>query len=124
MKITVEQGVLNSDEAQVFFADGELAKATASGKPATFQQKIAKSDKVVNGHANNINYDAGQSIVHLTTDAFLSDGQNEIKHDSLKYNLITQSLIAEASEQQGQRVHIIITPPPPKSQPPSSAPPQ
>jgi len=117
VKITVDQGVLNSDDAQVFFANNELVRATATGKPATFQQKLAKADKIVNGHADNIDYDAGQGIVHLITDAWLSDGQDEIRHDSLKYNLNTQSLIADPSEQQGQRVHIIITP---KSQAPAA----
>jgi lipopolysaccharide export system protein LptA len=130
VKISVPQGLLNSDEAQAFFSNNQLSKATASGKPATFQQKVAKADKIVNGHSESIDYDAGQGIVHLTNDAWLSDGQNEIRGQSLKYNVIAQSLIADAPEQQGQRVHIIITPPPPKSQgapgqavPPPSAPP-
>ncbi len=116
VKITVPQGMLNSDEAQVFFNNNQLAKATANGKPATFQQKVVKADKIVNGHSDSIDYDAGQGIVHLTTDAYLSDGQNEIRGQSLKYNVVAQSLIADAPEQQGQRVHIIITPPPPKTQ--------
>jgi lipopolysaccharide transport protein LptA len=111
VKITVPQGMLASDEAQVFFTNNQLAKATASGKPATFQQKVAKADKTVNGHSDDIDYDAAQGIVHLTTDAYLTDGQNEIRGQSLRYNVIAQSLIAEAPEQQGQRVHIIITPP-------------
>jgi len=118
VKIIVQDGVLNSDEAQAFFTNNQLAKATASGKPATFQQKIAKADKTVNGHSDNIDYDAGHGIVHLTTDAYLSDGQNEIRGQSLKYDVIGQSLIADAPEQQGQRVHIIITPPPKSQQPP------
>jgi lipopolysaccharide transport protein LptA len=120
VKITVEQGVLNSDEAQVFFSNNQLSKATASGKPATFQQQIVKAGKTVNGHAANIDYDAGQGLVHLTGDAWLNDGQNEIRDQSLKYDVIGQRLIADASEQQGQRVHIIITPPPPKSPAPAA----
>jgi lipopolysaccharide transport protein LptA len=119
VKITVEQGVLNSDEAQVFFSNNQLTRATAAGKPATFQQKILKADKTVNGHAANIDYDAGSGVVHLTGDAFLSDGQNEIRNQSLNYNIAAQSLNAPASEQQGQRVHIIITPPPPKTPAPA-----
>jgi lipopolysaccharide transport protein LptA len=116
VKIVVPAGALNSDEAQAFFANNQLERATASGKPATFQQKIAKADKTVNGHSESIDYDAAKGIVHLTTDAYLSDGQNEIRDQSLKYDMIGQRLIAEASEQRGQRVHIIITPPPPKPQ--------
>jgi lipopolysaccharide transport protein LptA len=122
VKILVQEGVLNSDEAQAFFINSQLTRATASGKPATFQHRIAKADKTVNGHAAYIDYDAGRGLVHLTTDAFLSDGQNEIRDQSLKYDMIGQRLIADPAEQQGQRVHIIITPPPPKSTPQAAPP--
>jgi len=115
VKIVVQDGVLNSDEAQAFFANNQLARAMASGKPATFQQKNAKADRTVNGHSDNIDYDAAHGMVHLTTDAWLSDGQNEIRDQSLRYDMIGQRLLAPESEQQGQRVHIIITPPPPKA---------
>jgi lipopolysaccharide export system protein LptA len=115
VKIVVQDGVLNSDEAQAFFANNQLARAMASGKPATFQQKNAKADKTVNGHSDNIDYDAARGMVHLTTDAWLSDGQNEIRDQSLRYDMVGQRLLAPESEQQGQRVHIIITPPPPKT---------
>jgi lipopolysaccharide export system protein LptA len=54
----------------------------------------------------------------------LSDGQNEIRGESLKYNVRAQSVAAEAAEQGSQRVHIIITPPPPKSASPKSTPPK
>jgi lipopolysaccharide export system protein LptA len=121
VRIMVQEGVLTSDEAQAFFANNQLARATASGKPATFQQKIAKADKTVSGHSENIDYDAAHGMVHLTTDAWLSDGQNEIRDQSLRYDMIGQRLIAPEAEQQGQRVHIIITPPPPKNSPAAPA---
>jgi lipopolysaccharide export system protein LptA len=49
--------------------------------------------------------------VHFSKSAWLSDGDREIQGESLKYNMLTQTIIAEASEQASQRVHIIITPP-------------
>ena len=52
--------------------------------------------------------------MRLLKNAWLSDGQNEIRGESLKYNLLAQSIVAEAAEQNSQRVHIIITPPPAK----------
>jgi lipopolysaccharide transport protein LptA len=48
--------------------------------------------------------------VRLTKNAWLSDGQNEVRGESLKYNVIAQSIIADAVDQNSQRVHIIITP--------------
>ncbi len=62
-----------------------------------------------------VDYEVSKGVVHFSGDAYLSDGQNEIRHDSLKYNIGAQSVVAEAAEQGSQRVHIIITPPPPKS---------
>jgi lipopolysaccharide transport protein LptA len=50
----------------------------------------------------------------LTSNAWLSDGQNEVRGESLKYNVQAQSIVADAAEQGSQRVHIILTPPPSK----------
>jgi len=49
--------------------------------------------------------------LHFSKNAWLSDGQNEIRGESLKYNVLAQNIVAESAEQGSQRVHIIITPP-------------
>jgi lipopolysaccharide export system protein LptA len=112
VKVTMDQGVLNSDEARVTFANKLLSYAVATGKPATFQQKIGKTDKEAKGHANIIDYDVAKGIIHLSHDAFLDNGQYEVHGESLKYDVAKQVSSAEASEQGAQRVHIVITPPP------------
>jgi lipopolysaccharide transport protein LptA len=122
VKVTMDQGVLNSDEARVTFSNKVLSFAVVTGKPATFQQKIAKSDKMAHGHANTIEYDVTKGIIHLTQDAFLDNGQYEVHGESLKYDVARQVSSAEAAEQGSQRVHIIITPPP-KSPSPAKTPP-
>jgi lipopolysaccharide transport protein LptA len=122
VKVTMDQGVLNSDEARVTFSNKVLSFAVVTGKPATFQQKIAKSDKMAHGHADTIEYDVTKGIIHLTQDAFLDNGQYEVHGESLKYDVARQVSSAEAAEQGSQRVHIIITPPP-KSPSPAKTPP-
>jgi lipopolysaccharide transport protein LptA len=117
VKITMDQGQLSSDEAEITFAKKLLAKALVNGKPAVFEQHIAKTGKVAKGHADTIDYDVAKGLVHFSKNAWLSDGDREILGESLKYNVLAQTIIAEASEQGSQRVHIIITPPPPKSKP-------
>src|SRR5882757_2689724 len=112
VKVTLDQGMLSSDEARVTFANKVLSYAVVTGKPATFQQKIAKTDKVAHGHADSIEYDVTKGIIRLTKDAFLDNGQFEVHGESLKYDVARQVSSAEASEQGSQRVHIIITPPP------------
>jgi lipopolysaccharide export system protein LptA len=113
VKITMDQGQLNSDDAAITFANKVLSKAVANGKPASFEQHIAKTGKLAQGRAESIEYDVHDGIVHLKKNAWVSNGEDEIRGESLKYNVLAQSIVAEASEQGSQRVHIIITPPPP-----------
>ena len=111
VKITMDQGQLTSEEAEITFAKKLLSKAIVNGKPAAFEQHIAKTGKLAQGRADSIDYDVAKGVVHLSKNAWLSDGQNEIRGESLKYNVVAQNIVAEASEQGSQRVHIIITPP-------------
>ena len=113
VKITMDQGQLSADDAEITFNRKLLSKAVANGKQAEFQQRIEKTGKIAKGRADTIDYDAAKDTVRLLKNAWLSDGQNEIHGESLKYNLLAQSIIADAAEQNSQRVHIIITPPPP-----------
>ena len=75
---------------------------------------LPKTGKVAHGHADTIDYDAHKGVVRLSNNAWLSDGQTEIRGESLKYDVLAQSIVAESSEQGSQRVHITITPPPSK----------
>jgi lipopolysaccharide transport protein LptA len=118
VKITIDAGQLNSDDAEINFYHQLLSKAVVNGKPASFEEHVAKTGKLAQGRADTIDYDAGKGIVQLSKNAWLSDGQTEIRGESLKYNVLAQSIVAESSgqgsEQGSQRVHIIITPPPSK----------
>jgi lipopolysaccharide export system protein LptA len=122
VKILVDKGQLTSDDAQITFVNKVLIKAIASGKPATFEQRIEKTGKVAQGRAEDINYEADKHIVRLSKNASVTDGQDEIRGESLKYDVLNQHIIAEAVEQNSQRVHIVITPPPPKTAVPPTAP--
>jgi lipopolysaccharide transport protein LptA len=111
VKITMDQGQLTADEAEITFVKKLLSKAVVHGNPAAFEQRIAKTGKLAQGRADTIDYDVAKGVVHLSQSAWLSDGQNEIRGESLKYNVLAQNIVAEGSEQGSQRVHIIITPP-------------
>lgn len=120
------RGKLRSDEAIVEFRDNRIARATVTGKPAEFEQKIAGSQQVAHGHADQIVYDLNDGIVRLENDAWLSDGQRELTAPQLIYNIRAQTMQA-ASGSGGQRVHITINPnspaSPSKNEPPKNAPP-
>jgi lipopolysaccharide transport protein LptA len=112
VKIVMVQGEMSSDEADVTFEKKLLTTALVTGKPASFTQNGAASGKPVQGHANTIDYNIGKGVVRLSGSAWLSDGQNEIRGESLKYNVLDRKMVAEAADQNSQRVHITITPPP------------
>ena len=117
VKITMEQGQLTSDDAQITFANQVISKAVADGKPAEFEEPIAKTGKIAHGHADRIDYDVATNQVHFSKGAYLSNGDNEMRGESLRYNVLAQTVRAVEAEQGSQRVHLIITPPP-KSPPP------
>lgn len=123
VKITVEQGLLLSDDAQITFVNSVLSKAIANGKPASFEQTVAKTGKLAKGNAETIDYDAAKHLVRFSKNAYLSNGDNDIRGQSLKYDVLGQKVIADAEEQNSQRVRITITPPPPKSTSPKAPPP-
>jgi lipopolysaccharide export system protein LptA len=121
VKITMESGQLTSEDAQITFVNSLLSKAVVNGKPAAFEQTVAKTGKLAKGSADTIDYDAGKHVVRFSKDAYLSNGDNDIRGQSLKYDVLAQKVIAEEAEQNSQRVHITITPPP-KSTAPQSKP--
>ena len=102
------QGNLRSDAAVVEFRDNRIARATVTGKPAEFEQKRADSDQVARGHAEQIVYDVKSGTVRLTSDAWLSNGANEISGPLLVYNVREQRVQGATSPGTGQRVHIVI----------------
>jgi lipopolysaccharide transport protein LptA len=104
-----EQGSLRSDSAVVEFRDNHIARATITGKPAQFEQKRTGSDKVARGHADEIVYDVLAGTVRLTSDAWLSNGQNEITGPLLVYNMREQRVEAATAPGTGEHIHITIS---------------
>jgi lipopolysaccharide transport protein LptA len=103
-------GSLRSDQAVVEFRDNRIARATASGKPAEFEQPRGDSQQMARGHADEIVYDVNDGIVRLSNDAWLSDGVNEISGPLLVYNIRAQRVQAATQPGSDQRVHITIAP--------------
>jgi lipopolysaccharide transport protein LptA len=104
-----EQGTLRSDAAIVEFRDNHIARATITGKPAQFEQRRADSDKVARGHADEIVYDVAAGTVRLTSDAWLSNGQNEISGPLLVYSMREQRVEAATAPGTGEHIHITIS---------------
>jgi lipopolysaccharide transport protein LptA len=107
---TEPRGNLRADQAVIEFRDNHLARATVTGKPATFEQERAGTQQLARGRANEIVYDVNEGTVRLSSDAWLSDGQNEISGPLLVYNIKAQHVQAAAAPGTSERVHIVIAP--------------
>ncbi len=104
------RGSLRSDQAVVEFRDNRIVRATATGKPAEFQQPRPDSQQMARGHADEIVYDVNEGTVRLSNDAWLTDGTNQISGPLLVYNIRAQRVQAASQAGTDQRVHITIVP--------------
>jgi lipopolysaccharide transport protein LptA len=109
VRIKVDGGSLTSDEARVTFAGNRIARAVITGSPAAFEQLLENGDQA-RGRAGTIDYDFSGSTVRLREDAYLTDGHNQIRGETLVYRIGDQRVLANAEEQGSERVHITINP--------------
>src|SRR5262249_30592436 len=115
------RGSLRADQAVVEFRDNRIARATANGKPAQFEQPRADSQQMARGHANEIVYDVTEGTVRLSEDAWLTDGINEISGPLLVYNIRAQRVQAATQWDTDQRVNIGLQPQGAPAAPPGKA---
>jgi lipopolysaccharide transport protein LptA len=111
VSIVVPGGRLDSSEARVTFRDNDIVRAAIKGAPAEFEQRLKENEQVARGHAGSIDYNVKESTVRLTGDAWLSDGQNEIRGNTLVYDIGQERVQANPNEKDPGGVHITINPP-------------
>lgn len=102
---------VDAAEAVVTFADDDLSNVTLSGTPARFEHSIANpATTITRGSAGQLIYDLDASTITLADDAWVSQGENEIRGEEITYDIVAQRIVA-GGEDQGDRVRITITPP-------------
>ena len=109
--IVVPGGKLQSNEARVMFKNNAIASASIKGSPAQFEQQLKETKQVARGRAKAIDYDVKAATVRLTGDAWLTDGQNEIRGNTLVYDIGRERVQANPSEKDPGGVRITINPP-------------
>lgn len=126
VRITVPDGRLTSDTATVSFRDNQITRAVIRGQPAAFEQRLSGDRQLAQGRAESIEYDVRNGTVQLSGDAWLSNGQNEIRGRTLIYDIARQRVAANPGETEPGGVRITINPktPPdePETAPPAEAP--
>ena len=93
------------------FKNNAIASASIKGTPAQFEQQLKEKNQVARGRAESIDYDVKAATVHLTGDAWLSDGNNEIRGNTLVYDIGRERVQANPSEKDPGGVKITINPP-------------
>ena len=111
VQISVPGGTLQSSEARVQFRNNAIVRAAIKGAPAQFEQRLRENDQVARGRASSIDYNVSESTVRLTGDAWLSDGQNEIRGNTLVYDIGRERVQANPNEKDPGGVRITINPP-------------
>ena len=94
------------------FRNNAIASASIKGTPAQFEQRLKERNQVARGRAAAIDYDVKAATVRLTGDAWLTDGNNEIRGNTLVYDIGRERVQANPSEQDPGGVKITINPPP------------
>jgi lipopolysaccharide transport protein LptA len=112
VQIIVPGGKLQSTEARVQFRNNDIVLASIKGTPAVFEQELKEKDQFARGRASAIDYDVKASTVRLSGAAWLSDGQNEIRGNTLIYDIGRERVQANPNEKDPGGVHITIKPKP------------
>mgnify|MGYP001820511756 CR=1 FL=1 len=117
VRIVVPGGRLDSNQANVTFRDNDIVLAVIRGKPARFEQRLEDSGQLARGEAGTIEYNVKAGTVRLSGGAWLSDGSNEIRGDTLVYNIGAERVVANPDEKDPGGVRITINPTRPQAAP-------
>lgn len=93
VRISMPDGALASETARVRFSGGEIASATVTGAPATFEQQ--GKEEHAEGRANRIDYDLKSGTVEFSGDAWLKDARTELTSATLVYSTVNQRVISD-----------------------------
>lgn len=128
-KVSVYQGnvilsqgtlMLRADRLQVTQNAGGLDKLSATGRPATFRQKLDGRDEFIEGFADRIEYDSVNSQLEMIGQAQLRRGSDELRGAQISYNANTEFYKVvgqpDATTSAG-RVRAVIRPKPRTDQP-------
>lgn len=110
VRIDFDEATVESESATLQFEGHQLRHAEIVGEPAQFAQKVREDGVQAMGEAHRLEYDFESGIVTLSENAHLSEGANDITGDWLRYDMREERIVA-GSDEEGDRVQIIITPP-------------
>lgn len=110
-KVKITQGTLRltADELTLHTRDGEVVKAIATGKPATYRQRPDGKDQDVEAEALRMEYFADQQKLIMTNQAIVRQAGDSFRSDRIDYDIAADVVKAGAGSP-GDRVRITIQP--------------
>lgn len=108
-KVTIENlgTTAHCDFAEILFREHRIRSAVMKGQPVTFEQFKIDEERMTEGRANLMEYDADTGIIKMSDDAWISDSANEVSGNRISYDLNRQYIIADADNDGQVRMKII-----------------
>lgn len=108
--ITVNNGEIRCETADLEFRDNQLKVASISGAPATFELRRPGSEEPTFAEARLLRYDLDAGTIEFSGDAKIVEGGNQISSGFLVYNIAEQRIQAQGSDEDDGKVKITFTP--------------
>jgi lipopolysaccharide export system protein LptA len=110
--VVVSQGsfTLNADTMVVTVEDGELSHIVAKGDPTDFKQRPEGQTEDVKGGAKQIDFFADRSLIVLSGDAWVKQGEDMVQSPKIEYEVKTDRVRAVGTGEDGGRVRMIFHP--------------
>lgn len=117
--VLIEKGSIRieAEEARLRAVEGEVREGTLIGAPVMFRQ-LPETGELITGEAQRIEYDAVARVVVLTGDAWVKQGTDEFRGQTIRYDLDDRNVIATSGETTPERVKLIFRP---KSETPANS---
>ena len=110
IRITMENGSIESDFAHLEFEGHQIKTARIQGSPAKLlfnrEDEVTRTSAV----ANRIDYDFQKSLIDFSGNVSIEEGGNQISSEYLVYNIKDQSIQALSDNKDNSKVKITYTP--------------
>lgn len=109
--VRIEKGgiLIEAQEARLRASEGQVQEGTLIGTPVRFRQQ-PETGAVIIGEARRIEYDALNRIVILTGNAWVNQGSDEVRGESIRYDLDARKVLATSDKSTPERVRLIFQP--------------
>ena len=110
IRITLENGRIESDFAHLEFEGHQIKIARIQGSPAKLL--IYREDQITrtSAIANRIDYDFQKSLIDFSGNVSIQEEGNQISSEYLVYNIKDQSIQAQSDSKDNSKVKITYTP--------------